>query len=203
MASGAKGKSETYKLIIQAAQKCLQRKGYNHTTMDDIVDESGLSKGTLYWHFESKDDLFTSMFKSLFESMGNEAILPVNEGQTASEKLLTAAHGAAYFSESMGSYFSLFIEFFIASKSREEASHIWYDMLNRYKLFLVDIIEEGISSGEFRVVDAESVAWALLATYDGLAAYTALMPKINLPQISEVFIDALVIGLKQNSDTDS
>jgi len=46
--------------IIEAALTCFTRKGYNNTTMDDVAAESGLSKGTLYWYFESKDNLLKS-----------------------------------------------------------------------------------------------------------------------------------------------
>ena len=37
--------------IIEAALACFTRKGYANTTIDDIVAESGLSKGAIYWYF--------------------------------------------------------------------------------------------------------------------------------------------------------
>ena len=37
--------------IYQAALACFNRKGYYRTTMDDIVAESVLSKGSLHWYF--------------------------------------------------------------------------------------------------------------------------------------------------------
>lgn len=51
--------------IIRAALACFMRKGYNNTTMNDIVAESGLSKGAIYWYFESKDDLLRSAILAL------------------------------------------------------------------------------------------------------------------------------------------
>ena len=47
--------------ILHAAAKCFAEKGYHTTTMDDIVREAGLSKGTLYWYFNSKKALFRSL----------------------------------------------------------------------------------------------------------------------------------------------
>ena len=41
-------KEERRAQILQAALTCFARKGYHLTTMDDIVAESGLSKGSLY-----------------------------------------------------------------------------------------------------------------------------------------------------------
>ena len=45
-------------------------------------------------------------------------------------------------------------------------------------------------------MDAEKLVWALLATYDGLAAYGMLMPETNLVQISDVFAETLLSGLE-------
>jgi AcrR family transcriptional regulator len=195
--SGSQAKAETHERILQAALACFRRKGYNHTTMDDIVAESGLSKGTLYWHFESKDDLLTAVFTSTFEAFGEDAISDIICYETAAEKLRAMAHGAADFSESLIGYFSLFIEFWISSERREETSHIWYDLLEQYQRVLAAIIEEGIQNGEFRPVDAESLAWAFLATYDGLAAYAEFVPDLDLQCISQTFVDTILDGLKK------
>ena len=42
-------------VILAAASACFSRKGFHRTTMDEIVAESGLSKGTLYWYYKSKN----------------------------------------------------------------------------------------------------------------------------------------------------
>ena len=47
--------------ILDAALKVFVKKGYAQTRMDDIVDISGLSKGAIYHHYESKKDLFLSL----------------------------------------------------------------------------------------------------------------------------------------------
>ena len=43
--------------IIEAAQRCFMRNGFDATSMADIVAESGLSAGSLYVHFENKVDI--------------------------------------------------------------------------------------------------------------------------------------------------
>lgn len=47
--------------ILQAAVSCFGKQGYFNTTMDDIVKASGLSKGSLYRFFQSKDDLLMAI----------------------------------------------------------------------------------------------------------------------------------------------
>ncbi|WP_312887376.1 TetR/AcrR family transcriptional regulator [Paenibacillus rhizosphaerae] len=53
------GKSnETKKLILDKATKIFEYKGYTATSMEDIRSETKLSKGTVYYHFKNKEDLY-------------------------------------------------------------------------------------------------------------------------------------------------
>ena len=47
--------------ILEAALKCFSRDGFHQTTTTDIVRESGVSQGTLYLYFKSKDDLIAAL----------------------------------------------------------------------------------------------------------------------------------------------
>lgn len=47
--------------ILKAAQKVFSEKGYHETHMEDIADELGVSKRTLYLYFKNKEDLFRAM----------------------------------------------------------------------------------------------------------------------------------------------
>ena len=182
--------------IIQAALACFMRKGYNSTTMDDIVAESGLSKGSLYWYFKSKDDLLQSAILSFFEtSLGYENIAALEECSTASAKLRFLAQAMVQMGEWAKGLFNLFLEFWASSPRREEAAQLWTDLLIQYKDLIVGIIEEGVSSGEFRPVDAEGLVWPMMAAYDGLAAYLMLMPDLDLKRASRAFVETLLSGL--------
>ncbi len=181
--------------IIQAALACFTRKGYNNTTMDDIVNESGLSKGSLYWYFKSKDDLFAEAMLSVFADIGQEAFVGLEQCAAASDKLRVIARVTAGFSQQIEGFFGLFLEFWASSAQREETGQLWIGMLIEFKDIVVEIIEEGISRGEFKPVDADELVWAMLAAYDGLAAYAVLIPDMNLDRVSEVFVETIVSGL--------
>ncbi len=181
--------------IIEAALACFTRKGYNNTTMDDIVTESGLSKGSLYWYFKSKDELFAQAMLSVFMGLGQEAFTGLEQCTTASDKLRVIAQVTAGISKQIEGFFGLFLEFWASSAQREEVGQVWVGMLVEFKIMLVDIVKEGISSGEFKPVDAEALVWALLAAYDGLAAYDMLIPDLDLDRACEVFTETILSGL--------
>ena len=101
--------------IIEAALACFTRMGYNNTTMDDIVAESGLSKGTLYWYFKSKDDLFAAAIMSLLMDVGQETVAALEQSMTASDKLRALARAMVNFCKEAEGFFSLFLEFWASS----------------------------------------------------------------------------------------
>lgn len=182
--------------IMEAAMACFSRKGYTNTTMDDIVAESGLSKGTLYWYFDSKDDLFSSAAAAFFEDFSQETLAELEQFATATEKLRVGARSLVDLTREAEGLFGLFIEYWLQSEHREEGRRFWAEMLVGYQTAIADIIEEGTRSGEFKPVDARALVWAIMAAYDGLAAYGLFLPDMDLEQISGVFIETLLKGLK-------
>lgn len=49
--------------ILDAAAALIMRQGYDKTTMSDVADEVGVSRGIVYLHFESKDKLFEALIQ--------------------------------------------------------------------------------------------------------------------------------------------
>ena len=72
---------------------------------------------------------------------------------------------------------------------------MWLGVLVQYKGFVAEIIEEGVRDGEFKPVDAEQLAWAMMSAYDGLAAYAMMVPDVDIDRASQVFIETLLSGL--------
>jgi AcrR family transcriptional regulator len=58
---------ETRPEILQAAYKLFRRRGFFRVGMDEIADTAGVTKRTLYYHFDSKDALLTAVLASQHE----------------------------------------------------------------------------------------------------------------------------------------
>ena len=50
---------ETKEKIFQAAKRILQKKGYEELSIKNICEEAGVSNGSFYHHFKTKDDLLS------------------------------------------------------------------------------------------------------------------------------------------------
>jgi len=155
--------------IYQAALACFNRKGYHRTTMDDIVAESGLSKGSLYWYFKSKKELFLSLFQEVMGQIGQawEGIA-ANQEASATEKLRASL---ALFRAELGEmapFFSVMMEAWALTRYDEDVESIIQELYGPYLDIMIRIIEEGIASGEFRVKSVRAMALVIMTLFDGI-----------------------------------
>lgn len=59
--------SNTKEHIIEAASRLMHLRGFNHTSVDDILKESGVGKGNFYYYFKSKEDLGYAIIENNLE----------------------------------------------------------------------------------------------------------------------------------------
>lgn len=183
--------------IIQAALVCFSRKGYHLTTMDDIAQESGLSKGSLYWYFKSKKELFLSILEAYFRQM-ETAIQPILEGTLSpSEKLRAVAEVVVGSMKEVQPLASVMIDFWSQTRHEEDVNQLLRQVYEPSYQGLAAIIEEGIQRGEFRPVNAAHLASLLMAVYDGLMMQGLAIPDwVDWAGQTETLLDALLEGLR-------
>ena len=81
----------TVEKILEAAQRLFLEKGYEHTTIQDIVDElGGLTKGAVYHHFKSKEDIICALSDQLFAPNNPFAIVKQRKDLNALQKMREA-----------------------------------------------------------------------------------------------------------------
>jgi AcrR family transcriptional regulator len=190
--------NQTRQLILESALRCFTRKGYLRTSMGDIVAESGLSKGTLYWHFKSKSDLFNNLFDLLMGDMVESFLqFQVPDDLPASERLrqLSLMFGTAIAADDRIT--EIPINLMAEVWQVPEFAARYQEMLDEFGGMIASIIESGIEAGEFRQVDVKRVTWSILASYDGLILYymEGIMPDIEAH--FETIVDLFVEGLRK------
>ena len=83
-----KHKGQTKDKIISASWELFSRQGYDSTTIDDIISLAGISRGTFYHHFSSKEELLFTM-AHLFDESYESWETSLSSGMDAREKLLS------------------------------------------------------------------------------------------------------------------
>jgi AcrR family transcriptional regulator len=88
MASNAKGnKVDRRAELIRAAREVLSEKGYEATTISEIVTRAGVAQGTFYWYFPSKSSVVTTLAQDMQKQIENELRKVFMEGGPLDKKI--------------------------------------------------------------------------------------------------------------------
>lgn len=101
--------------VINTAHELFIEKGYQATSIQDILDESGISKGTFYNYFQSKGELLIAIFKSIHNDLEKDRNnLLIGQDRSDIEIFIKQIELQMYFKKK-NKLFSLFEEVFVSN----------------------------------------------------------------------------------------
>ena len=148
--------------ILDSAVKIFAQKGFELASVDDIAKQAGLAKGTLYYHFESKDELLFALIERGIDKFTGILRSNLDAGTTPRHKLEIAIETQlAFFYE-----YEDFCRILLTEVWRFEIKwkkHI-EQIQEKYLILIKNIIEEGMLSGDFNnELDVESATTAVFS----------------------------------------
>ncbi len=153
--------------ILDAAADVFTQKGLQKSRMDDIVEKSGLSKGTLYWYFDSKDDIIIGIFERIFlkESRDLKPLISVEKSST--ERIYEYIDRVFIDLRRLLRFAPIAFEFLSLAFRSKYFHKAFKSYLAIHMEILIPIIQQGIDSGEYREIDPTEAAIAIGAVFEG------------------------------------
>ena len=158
------------RILIQAMRIFLE-KGYHGTSIDDITQAAGLTKGALYWHFRSKEELLKRIIGEFEKRFLDGLIQTVGEVQgnivDKIEKYFRYNAAFAYYNRELCvSFTTLAAELVGAHHGTEPEFRRIY---KKYQKFLSNLILQGKKEKIFKKeIDPELAALIIIAFHDGI-----------------------------------
>jgi AcrR family transcriptional regulator len=155
--------------IHAAALTWFARKGYHLATMDEIAFESGLSKGTLYWYFPSKKELFISLLDDTMKQFGDEWQVLVDAADVGAIAKLEMS--LAFFKTEMvkmSPLVDILLEAWALLRHDEEIAERLRKFYVPFTDLMAGIIEEGMEEGVFDVENPSVSAMVIVTLFDGI-----------------------------------
>ena len=188
-----KPKKERTGEIIQAAVDEFLENGYDGTSMESIARRAGVSKGGLYHHFSSKDEILLLANQKLYE--------PVYMIMQQASQHPTASDG-------LSSYIKNYLEYWLNHKREMVFYMLSYvklldnpslgEMYENYTestiAFFQDFYQRGIDSGEFIPHSAYDSAIAFMAGIDGIVMYLMMDTNLELGKVVSIFQERFING---------
>lgn len=170
---------DTKSRVLEAATYVFSSYGYVNSSLDKVAEYAGLSKGAVYWHFSSKQDLFLSILKQSYEQQLRllphqmDHILSSNEPMTALSEWLESQFNCLEDGEERS---SLFLEFLVSGEAeiRENLQKLHGHMMDEIAVLLQEMQRRGYMAED---VDSRSIALMLDALLKGVLIEWILDPR--------------------------
>ena len=155
--------------LMEATYRALCSHGYASLTMQDIADETDVSKAALHYHHDSKHDLLVSFLDYLYTEFTDRVRDP--EGATPAERLEALIDDVLVPPEPTEDERVAFRTALLELKAQAPYDEDVRERLKRFDRFLYEqartLVAEGIETGEFRAVDPTDTARFLVTALDG------------------------------------
>jgi TetR/AcrR family transcriptional repressor of nem operon len=143
---------KTKERIIRAATRLIHTRGYKNTSLFDIFAESGINKGSFYFHFSGKDELVNAVIDRFFGGIERRLAALFGGQGTALEKLSAYFDGMTYLMDQSGCTGGCLLGNLTLEVSdwHEELRNHLSACFGRMEELLVGVIAEGQRSGQLR-----------------------------------------------------
>ncbi len=181
--------------IYRAAARIFHRKGYAATSLQDIADEVGLLKGSLYYYIDSKEDLLYGITRTIHGVAAGNVDATRASGGTATERLkfLIESHVAA-FGENMQLIRVFYTDYNALGRERRE---LVMSERRAYERYAHELIVEGQSTGEFCPdLDARVVNNAILTMVNTVYMWYSTGQQISVDEVAETYSRFAINGLR-------
>lgn len=150
--------------ILDAALALFAEKGFAATRMDEIATRAGVTKGTIYLYFESKEQIFRALVENSIGNALSQVSARVGEFKGASADLLRMVLGAVVDLIILSDR-AVLPKVLIAEAGNFPEVVRFYrkNIIDKGLAMMSGIIERGMARGEFRRVNPEHVARLVIA----------------------------------------
>ncbi|MED3571012.1 TetR/AcrR family transcriptional regulator [Cytobacillus praedii] len=190
---------KTRQIILKAALECFSKNGYVNTSISDIVNRSGISKGGIYWHFKSKEEMFVQMIEEEYEPWLNSIYSTLSTISDPIEKL--KKYGEMFYSQIEIPVFKLIPESYwgeVGEQYRERLNKCY----SKDDELIQAIFTEAINKNQIKMTDPEALTWIYISMLEGLFANLSLRPN-DKEELIKYFEQGITIFLEGIRDKDT
>lgn len=180
--------------ILAVGAELFAEHGYDAVALRTICEAARVSKGAIYHHFTSKEDLLSAIVVSSLEALLRHAGSGNVAGATAGERLRAFIVGQAKLAETQTSGFRVAMSRFAVLGDAAAQARI--DELRRsYVRAVRRIFADGVASGEFAPINIRAATRMVLAILYWLARWYETGGRTSAVQVAAAHADLMLRGM--------
>ncbi|MGO1060288.1 TetR/AcrR family transcriptional regulator [Planococcus sp. FY231025] len=185
--------------IKQESILLFEKKGFSETSIQDIVEALGVTKGTFYYYFQSKEELLMDIHLGYIDDLLERQRRIMQEAANSRGQLIRIVELLIGDIEEHGPSGRVFFREMrhLGEANAEEVK----DKRERFRLEIEALIRRGVQAGEFRrEIRADMAAFAILGVTNW--SYQWFNPGGGIPagQLAEIFSDMILNGMAEKEE---
>lgn len=190
--------NRTKRKIFEAAMELFAKQGYDGTSVDEITSVVGIAKGTLYYHFSSKEEIYNFLIVEGMNLFKNSIEIQAGKHENAIDKLKAAILVQIRIMEKYESLITLIIG---QMWGKDERNLLCRQCIYDYVEIIEDIINYGVERGEIVTQNPKEVSSIIF----GLTSSALLFKyrnngKIDVQELYNEYSRLISKHLKPNVD---
>ena len=180
--------------IYAATVQVISEKGYDRASMDEIANVSGVAKGTLYYHFKNKEDLFVNMVQKGVNSLTELIRRQIKKAGDPVGKLTLLIREQVGYLRNNDDFCKILLTEVWGTEERQQR---FRQGLQKYIRLIEEILEEGKETGDFTFADTETTAAGIFGGIS-IAALHWILKREAFPaaRVNDAMIGIILNGIK-------
>jgi len=181
--------------ITEQSIRLFEKKGFTETSIQDIVDSLGVTKGTYYYYFSSKEELLMDIHIKYIQNLveAQEKILN-NEQNNCKEKLAEIVYMLIGNIDNQGPSAKIF--FREMKNLKPEHLEKIIPIRDQFRINIEQLIKEGIDKGEFKEhLNAPIIALGVLGVTNWSYQWFKPNGSKSAREVSDIFVDMILNGV--------
>lgn len=186
--------NKTKRKIFETSMKLFAEKGYDATSIEEITATVGVAKGTLYYHFSSKEEIFNFLVEEGMKLLQNSIDIKTAKLTSYIDKIKAVVLIQIKIVVKYENLITILLSQIYGKEARNQIcqKHI-YGYINTIE----QIVKEGIEAGEIKKGDPQVMAteiYGLIAS--GLVYKMRKQEEIDIMKLYKEFENTIIEGLK-------
>lgn len=187
--------NKTKRKIFETSMRLFAQKGYDATSIEEITATVGVAKGTLYYHFSSKEEIFNFLVEEGMKLLKNSIDIKISKLDNAIDKL----RAVVLIQIKIITKYEDFMTIVLSQIWGHEPRNIMCkEKIIEYIKTIEDLVKEGIQKGEMIEGDPEVIASGIFGlTCSSLIYKMKIKEDIEIAKLYKEFDNSILRGLSK------
>ena len=187
--------NKTKRKIFETSMKLFAEKGYDATSIEDITETVGVAKGTLYYHFTSKEEIFDFLIEEGIKLLQNSVDIKISKYSNYLDKIKAIVLIQIKIVNKYENLINIILtQLWGKEKRNQKCQKLIYEYIDKIE----DIVREGIKLGQIKGEDAKIIATEIYGLICSTLVYKMReRENFDIGTMYNVYDATIIKGLKK------